>query len=202
MKRALLIGCGDQRGSDIIRGCQEANYKVTNIGSSVSALPSVKNIKIEWNSLDLITLHKILKEIDHEVDFVFFNQNAATLSPTNFKHNNQKTIEIWGTVKSWTRSYWLSSQLPYFMIETLGSRLHSKSKIGWMLSSFIDINQNGVEEYPDYSGYKFTNYLIMKNFSKKYDCFGINPQFEKPDKIQPLIRDICSNNKDCNGSIF
>jgi len=201
MKRALLIGCGNQRGSQIIRGCEEANYKVTNIGSSVSAIPSVENIKIDWNSLDLITLHKILKEIDHKIDFVFFNQNASTLSPTDFA-TSKDTLELWNTVKSWSRSHWLSSQLPYFLLQSLNSRLHTDCILGWMLSSFIDIKQNGVEKHPDYSGYKFTNYLIMKNFSKTFKCFGIDPKFEKAEKIQLLVKDICLNKRKCNGNVF
>ena len=36
MKQALLIGCGNKRGSRIIDACQEAGYNVTNIGSSQS----------------------------------------------------------------------------------------------------------------------------------------------------------------------
>tara|TARA_B100000579_G_scaffold435241_1_gene458021 strand:- start:283 stop:903 length:621 start_codon:yes stop_codon:yes gene_type:complete len=201
MKHALLIGCGNQRGSRIIHGCEQAGYTVTNIGSSVSNLPSVKNIKISWDDLDISELHKILKQIDHKIDFLFFNQNGSTLSPEDFTLSKD-TLKLWSTVKSWSRSHWLSSQLPYFIIHTLGQRLHSQSILGWMLSSFIDVKQNGVEKHADYSGYKFTNYLIMKNFSKSFNCFGINPEFEKTDEIQNLIKDICLTNKKCNGCIF
>ena len=63
-------------------------------------------------------------------------------------------------------------------------------------------NASGVAEHPDYSGYKFTNYLIMKNFNNKYPSFGINPEFETKDKIQTLITDICNGKKKCNGEIF
>ena len=201
MKHALLIGCGNPRGSQIIRGCEEANLKVTNIGSSVSAISSVHNIKIDWDTLDIIKMHKVLNTIDHKIDFVFFNQNASTLCPTDFT-TNKDTLELWNTVKSWSKSHWLSTQLPYFLLQTLGSRLHAKSILGWMLSSFISIEQNGVEKHPDYSGYKFTNYLIMKNLSKTFNCFGINPKFEKPDKMRDLIKDICLNNRKCDGNIF
>ena len=41
-----------------------------------------------------------------------------------------------------------------------------------MLSGFIDISKEGVEDHPDYSGYKFTNYLLMRNFNKKFPCFS------------------------------
>tara|TARA_B100000424_G_scaffold254506_1_gene232619 strand:- start:383 stop:1003 length:621 start_codon:yes stop_codon:yes gene_type:complete len=201
MKHALLIGCGNERGSRVIDGCKEAGYAVTNIGSSVSKLPSVTNIEIEWHDLDITKLHTLLKKIDHQIDFVFFNQNASTLSPEDFS-TSKDTVKLWSAVKSWSKSHWLSTQLPYFIVHTLGQRLHSHSILGWMLSSFIDIKQNGVDKHPDYSGYKFTNYLIMKNFSKTFNCFGINPEFEKTDQIKNLIRDICLENKKCDGSVF
>jgi len=201
MKQALLIGCGNERGSYIIDACQEAGYNVTNIGSSQSKNTSVKNIQINWKTLDLITLHKVLKEIDHKIDFIFFNQNASSLSNIDFTQQKE-TIDTWGIVKSWGHSYWLSCQLPYFLIKTLETNLHSETIIGWMLSSFIDKDKKGVEEHPDYSGYKFTNYLLMKNFAKQFNCFGINPHFEKKDDIKNLIKQICTNNKHYNGKVF
>jgi|TARA_B100001113_G_scaffold256421_1_gene211703 hypothetical protein len=201
MKQALLIGCGNKRGSRIIDACHEAGYKVTNIGASQSKNASVKNIQINWKDLDLITLHKTLREIDHKIDFIFFNQNASSLSNIDFTQPKE-TLDTWGIVKSWGHSYWLSCQLPYFLIKTLETNLHSETIIGWMLSSFIDKDKEGVAEHPDYSGYKFTNYLIMKNFNNKYPSFGINPEFETKDKIQTLITDICNGKKKCNGEIF
>jgi len=201
MKQALLIGCGNERGSRIIDACQEAGYNVTNIGSSQSKDTSVKNIQINWKDLDLISLHKVLKEINHKVDFIFFNQNASSLSNIDFTQPKD-TLDTWGIVKSWGHSYWLSCQLPYFLIKTLETNLHSETIIGWMLSSFIDKDKKGVEEHPDYSGYKFTNYLLMKNFANKFNCFGINPHFEKKDDIKNLIKQICTNNKHYNGKVF
>ena len=201
MKNALLIGCGNKRGSRVIEGCEEAGYHVTNIGSTVSSKTSVKNIQIDWNELDIIELHKILQKIDSKIDFIFFNQNSSTMSHTDFS-NKKQTLELWTTVKSWTKSYWLSCQLPYFLIQTLDKKLDKQSIIGWMLSSYIDHERKNVESHPDYSGYKFTNYLIMKNFSKKFHAFGINPEFEKTGKIKNLIKEICIGNKKCNGSMF
>ena len=201
MKQALLIGCGNQRGERIVNGCIEAGYSVTNIGSGASAIPTVNNIKIKWTDLDIIKLHKILVKINHKVDFIFFNQNASSLSNIDFTQP-KKTLDTWGLVKSWGHSYWLSCQLPYFLIKTLEKNLHHETIIGWMLSSYIDKNKQGVETHPDYSGNKYTNYMLMKNFNTKYQCFGINPEFEKGDKIQPLIKEICSGNKKCDGELF
>jgi len=201
MKQALLIGCGNERGSRIIDGCHEAGYTVTNIGSNQSKKTSVKNIQINWKDLDLITLHKVLKEIDYKIDFIFFNQNASSLANIDFTQPKE-TVDTWSITKSWGHSYWLSCQLPYFIIKTLETNLHNETTIGWMLSSFIDKDKEDVTKHPDYSGYKFTNYLIMKNFNNKYPSFGINPEFETKDKIQKLITEICNGTKKCNGEMF
>ena len=201
MKQALLIGCGNERGERIINGCNEAGYQVTNIGSSVYAKESVTSIQTKWEELDIIALHKILKTIDHKVDFVFFNQNASSLSQDDFV-KPKDTLDTWGLIKGWSKSYWLSCQLPYFVVQTLGDKLDTQSVIGWMLSSFIDFEKDGVDDHPDYSGYKFTNYLIMKNFTNKFKCFGINPDFSESDKMKNLIRDILSGAIEPKGEIF
>jgi hypothetical protein len=201
MKQALLIGCGNQRGERIVNGCIEAGYSVTNIGSGASTIPTVNNIEIVWKELDIIRLHKILVKIDHKIDFIFFNQNASSLSQENFLES-KITLDTWSLIKDWSKSYWLSCQLPYFLIKTLSTNLHSETIIGWMLSSYIDVTKKGVDNHPDYSGNKFTNYLIMKSFAKKFKCFGINPKFEKGDKITMLIKEICLNEKKCNGNFF
>ena len=201
MKNALLIGCGNKSGERIINGCIEAGYSVTNIGSGASVIPTVNNIEIDWKDLDIIKLHKILVKINHKVDFIFFNQNASTLSNENFIES-KRTFDTWQLVKNWSNSHWLSCQLPYFLIRTLGENLHSETIIGWMLSGYVNYKAKGVDEYPDYSGNKFTNYLIMKNFSKRFKCFGINPEFEKSDKIPTLIKEICLGKRKCNGDFF
>ena len=201
MKHALLIGCGNTRGSKIIKGCEIAGFTVTNIGSSVSDIDTVKSLKIDWDNFDLTECHKLLKNINQQIDFLFFNQNASALSQKDFT-NAKKTIDMWTLMKNWTRSYWLSCQLPYFIIQTLGEKVPNDAKIGWMLSSYIDKDKVGVSDHADYSGYKFTNYLVMKNFNKKYECFGINPDFESTDQIQNLITDICNGKIKCDGNIF
>jgi len=201
MKQALLIGCGNERGSEIVLGCREAGYSITNIGSNPSTVSDVNNIKIEWNSLGIESLHKILKQIDHNIDFLFFNQNASSLAEIDFT-KTKKTLDNWGSIKGWSRSYWLSCQMPYFLIHTLGDHLDSNTNIGWMLSGYIDVKKTGVEDHPDYSGYKFTNYLIMKNFNKKFRCFGINPKFQDNKDIKTLVKEICLGKIICNGDFF
>ena len=92
MKHALLIGCGNKRGELIVNGCIQAGYNVTNIGAGESQIKAVNNIKIEWNNLDLTELHKICKTIEHNIDFIFFNQNASSLSPKLISHLNSGCI--------------------------------------------------------------------------------------------------------------
>ena len=126
MKQALLIGCGNRRGNSIIDACQESGYNVTNIGSSQSKNPLVKNIQINWKELDLIKLHKVLRVIDHRIDFIFFNQNGSSLSNSDFTEKKE-TLDTWRIIKSWGHTYWLSCQLPYFVIKTLETNLHSET---------------------------------------------------------------------------
>ena len=206
MKKALLIGCGGKRGEHLIKGCHQANFDVVNIGSSNSKLKNVENIKIDWKTFDITQMHKICKQLPYNFDFIFFNQNSSALSNENFvKPIN--TLDLWRLTKHWTRSYWLSCQLPFALIKTLENNLSHETKIGWMLSSYIFWKEKGVEEYPDYSGNKFANYLLMKNFAKtkKYQCFGINPKFDTPnytDVLTDLIYKICSNQIKCDGQIM
>tara|TARA_Y100000741_G_scaffold95473_1_gene70921 strand:- start:403 stop:1008 length:606 start_codon:yes stop_codon:yes gene_type:complete len=201
MKNALLVGCGNTRGEKIVSGCQDAGYIVTNIGQTQSKNDKVNNIKVAWKELSITNLHKILHKIDTKLDFIFFNQNSSSLADKNFTQTID-TLDLWSLTKNWTQSYWLSCQMPYVLIKTLENKLDDDCKIGWMLSSYIDKDKSGVLDHPDYSGYKFTNYLIMKNYSKKYNTFGINPEFESSDKIQKLITNICNGNNKCNGEIF
>ncbi len=202
MKTALLIGCGGTRGENIIKGCQQANFKVINVGSSESKLENVKNFIIDWKTFHIPQLHKLCKQINQNIDFIFFNQNSSALSKENFT-DTIKTFDLWNLTANWSKSYWLSCQFPFTIIKTLEERnkLDKNATIGWMLSSYIDKNVKGVDDYADYSGYKFTNYLVMKNFNTKYQCFGINPQFGSSNYID-LIYKICSDQIKCNGDVF
>ena len=202
MKKALLIGCGGKRGEDLIKGCQQANFDVINIGSSESKLKNVENIKIEWKTFDIIQMHKICKQLSYNFDFIFFNQNSSALAKENFI-NTIKTVDLWSLTKNWSKSYWLSCQFPFALIKTLEDKINKDAIIGWMLSSYIDKNVKGVDDHADYSGYKFTNYLVMKNFAKtkKYQCFGINPEFGSSNYTD-LIYKICSNQIECDGQII
>lgn len=198
---ALLIGCGNPRGEKIISGCLDAGLDVINIGNSESCISGVKNIKINWQELKIVSLHKALSRLNKNISFIFFNQNSSSLSKKDFI-NSYETLDLWKLTKDWSHSYWLSCQMPFFIIKTLHKKLSKTCNIGWMLSSYIDYKKPGAQHHSDYSGNKFTNYLIMKNFNQKYNCFGIDPDFESEDKVQKIIKNICTGKKKCNGEIF
>ena len=80
MKNALLVGCGNTRGENIILGCKNAGYNVTNIGQTQSKIDGVNNISVTWKELGITNLHKILYQIKTDVDLIFFNQNSSSLA--------------------------------------------------------------------------------------------------------------------------
>lgn len=197
MKTALLIGCGGKNSLSIIKACEDSGYHVINIGST-------GQYKIDWAKLNIIELHKILVQIKDPINFVFFNQNGSTLNPDNFTQDID-TLDLWAMTKAWQHSYWLSSQLPFFVIKTLSNKLNKQAKLGWMLSDYINKDKQGVETHPDYSGNKYTNYNIMKSFNNtSFDCFGISPDFSESESAKDLydiVKEIC-HGKICNGEIF
>jgi hypothetical protein len=202
MSTAILIGCGGERAHDIVKACHEQFSRIVNIGASKvdqTNFPKAINRVIDWTHLDLNTVNNICKEIDR-VDFMFFNQNQSSLSPKDFSSNIGQ-VEMLKLIKSWSKGHWASCQLPYVMIKTLENKFSTQIKIGWMLSSFINYQYEGVEEHPDYSGNKFTSYLIMKSFSTKFKCFGIDPYFNSS-AIYDIIKDICEGKINCEGQII
>jgi hypothetical protein len=195
MKNAIVFGCGAKNGIPIIDALLDHDYNVTNIGTSILNKKNVTNIPIEWKKIDIPFIYKTFSKITENIDFVFFNQNSSTLTIDDFNNDKHNTMFIWQQIKNWSNSYWLSCQLPFLFLHTLKDRLHKDSKVGWMLSSFIDYKKDNVEEFPDYSSFKFTNYLIMKNFGIKsnFKTFGIIPNFSKNDsknKLYNLIKKI------------
>ena len=202
MSVALLIGCGGDRAEHIVKACHLKFDKVINVGASaidVKQFPKAVNHQVDWKALDLNTINNICKDMD-QVNFIFFNQNRSSLSPINFS-DAMPHFEILQLVKSWTDAHWTSCQLPFFVVKALESKMGSDIKIGWMLSSYIDHKHEDVEKHPDYSGNKFTNYLIMKSFSKKYPCFGIYPDFSK-DTLFEIMSDICNEKISCEGQVI
>lgn len=205
MKNALVFGGASKNSLVLIDTLLTKNYHVINVGSSMYDNKNVKNIYIDWNKIDLKFVNKKIIP-DHPIDFVFFNQNSSSLSQKNFRVTGDDILEQWKLIKDWQNSLWLSCQLSYLVIHSLGKKLTNDSKIGWMLSSNIDFNKSKVEEYPDYSAFKFFNYLSMKCFAEQnhFNTFGIMPDFSEEnskDTFKHIILDVL--NTDClNAKIY
>lgn len=197
MKHALIFGGASKNGKTIIDVLLNNNYVITNIGSSTHSHKNVNNIKINWNDLDIVSTYKICSAINTQIDFVFFNQNSSSLSIEDFSVNHNDILLKWKLIKDWTNSHWLSCQLPFLVIHTIRNKLSENAKIGWMLSSFIDYQKENTKQHPDYSSFKYFNYLSMKCFAEtnNIETFGIMPDFTKEnsaDKLEEIINKVIS----------
>jgi len=175
MKHAVVVGGGQGKGAIIVNTLIENGYSVTNIGSSKH--PKCNNITVDWKDIDIPFVQKHCK-FDHPIDFIFFSQNASSLSEQNFSLET-KTLETWRLIKDWTHSNWISCQLPFLIVHTLRNNIHEDTKIGWMLSGYIKHTAIGNTVHPDYSSFKYFNYLQMQCFSEQnnFKTFGIYPDF-------------------------
>ena len=180
MKHALLFGGASKNGKQIIKALLDNNFKVINVGSSSYDHDNVKNIIVDWKNINIEFIQQVCGKIAHNLDFVFFNQNSSSLSIEDFSIEHDDILEKWKLIKDWSNSHWLSCQMPFLVIHTIRNNLHKDSQIGWMLSDFINYQAAGAMQHPDYSGFKFFNYLSMSAFNNQNDffTFGIMPNFE------------------------
>lgn len=175
MKTALLIGCGSKFGKTLLQNLLALGWTVYSVsGSQIDCSGNLHQLTIDWQTVTVADLEPFLKTMP-DIDLVFFNQNASALAGNNFSQDSYKTVELWRQEKTWLQSYFVSCIMPFHIVHTLGSRCSTKTKVAWMLSSYIykhwDITN------ADYVGNKYQNYLIMQNFSKTHPAcsFGINP---------------------------
>ena len=184
MKHAVVVGGGQGKGAIIVNALIENEYSVTNIGSSKHT--KCNNITVDWKNIDIPFVQKHCK-FDHPIDFIFFSQNASSLSEPSFSLD-RNTLETWRVIKDWTHSNWLSCQLPFLLVHTLKNNIHADTKIGWMLSGYIKHTATGNTKHPDYSSFKYFNYLQMQCFSEQNDfkTFGIYPDFNI-DKSEDIL---------------
>ena len=198
MKHALVVGGGSKNGRPIIDVLLEHDYHVINLGSSVYSHQNVKNIQTNWNDITVEFIHRIFHHIDHNIDFVFFNQNSSSLCSSDFSLNHDDLLEKWKLVKDWSFSLWLSCQMPFLLLHTLKDKLSQNARVGWMISSYVNYQKEGVSEHPDYSSFKFFNYLALNQFSEQNELltFGIAPDFNRDSsdtKLKDIIADVLSN---------
>jgi hypothetical protein len=199
MKKALVIGGASENGRPILDSLLENNFDVINFGSSdYSQTIRLTNIKVDWHLIDIEFVHKNFSHYTDIFDFVFFNQNSSSLSLKDFSIDHDDTLEIWRRIKDWNKSHWLSCQLPFLILHTIRKNLNFTSKVGWMLSSYVDYNTQGNTDFADYSSYKYFNYLSMKSFglANKIKTFGIYPDFSdtsSKEKLKEIITGIITN---------
>lgn len=184
MKHAVIVGGGQGKGAIIVNTLIENGYSVTNIGSSKH--PKCNNITVNWKDIDIPFVQKHCK-FDYPIDFIFFSQNASSLSETGFSLETG-TLETWRLIKDWAHSNWISCQLPFLLVHTMRESIHANTKIGWMLSDYIKHTTKGNTEHPDYSSFKYFNYLQMQCFSEQnnFKTFGIYPDFNL-DKSEDIL---------------
>lgn len=198
MKRALVIGGGSKNSSVILDCLCDHGFEVVNFGSTVYEKPNVVNIKIDWNSVDIEFVQRNFSRFDGHFDFVFFNHNSSSLRLDDFCVNHDNILDVWKRIKDWEKSQWLSCQFPFLILHTIRKNLNEHSKVGWMLSSCMDYNKPYSIDFPDYSAFKFFNYLAMKSFSRtnQFKTFGIFPNFKLPDsrdRLKSIIEDIIND---------
>jgi NAD(P)-dependent dehydrogenase (short-subunit alcohol dehydrogenase family) len=208
MKQCLITGAGTRFGRELTCKLLDAGYHVHLVTSAGKEWKSVKNlsvIDVDWNNIDIKNLKSLLPKINDQLDLIFFNHNASSLSEKKFKKSAVQNP------KDWQHSYFVACQMPYYLIHALKNKITPQTKIGWMLSQLIKTVQDNQVGYADYIGNKFTNACIMRSFSRSYPAcfFGMHPDgelettYDFKEKAQNIVTLI--DNKSCqelNGYIF
>lgn len=140
---------------------------------SVSSRPSDRTCEVNWSSINTSSLHRWAQTLP-PLDLIFFNQNSSALSADSFAP--MPTLKLWQQVAHWQQSYFVSCQLPYLLIQTLGARISDQTRVVWMLSGMVT-RPFADPGYADYIGNKYQNMLIMRNFAQHgAGCYiGIDP---------------------------
>ena len=161
-------------------------------------------ITVDWNTMQVNTLHRWLTNLP-ELDLIFFNQNASALSTESFEP--RPALQTWHHTQNWQQSYFVSCQLPYVIVQTLGTRITARTRVVWMLSGMIT-RPFADPGHADYIGNKFQNLLIMRNFANSHaGCFlGIDPgridSVPVHQQIAGLDQVLSQPRSDVNGRVF
>ena len=167
----LYIGTGKRFARDLVADRRARGHRVF----CISSHEGLDTFCINWSTVTAADLHKIIRKLPN-LDTVLFNQNASSLSAASFEADRYATLDLWRQADHWQQSYFVSCQLPFVMIHSLGSKINQHSRIAWTLSSMITDHSHD-QQYADYIAYKYQNYMIMKNFAHDHSgCFfGIDP---------------------------
>lgn len=171
---ALFVGAGKNLGLALIRHLRSEEHKVYHItGSTVDA--DVDDLIVDWSQVRETNLHRWLASLPY-IDLVFYNQNSSSLNQSSFEPGQYTVLELWKQMTHWQQSHYVSCQLPFQIIHTLGNRLSRTSRVCWMLSCMV-VRHKHDPGHADYIANKFQNYLMVKNFARSHpSCFfGIDP---------------------------
>jgi hypothetical protein len=201
----VITGGGSKFGATLTQQLLNAGYFVHLVTSNPTTWRNTKNLEaipVNWHELNLHSIKQCIPSVD-QIDLVFFNHNASSLSQEKFK---KFTIQ---DCKSWQQSYFVSCQFPFYLVHALGNRIDHSTKIGWMLSELIVQPKLNHVGYADYIGNKFTNACIMKSFAMNFPAcfFGVHPDGGLSNQLDNKARDIVQliNTKsttELNGNIF
>jgi hypothetical protein len=197
----LYIGTGKRFAQELIADRRARGSRVF----CISAQDGQDTFQVNWSTVTAADIHKIIRKLP-SLDVVLFNQNASSLSAGGFKSDCYPTLDLWRQVDHWQQSYFVSCQLPFYLIHSSANKISPNTKIGWMLSELVNSPVNSQVGYADYIGYKFTNTCIMRSFSLNFPAcfFGIIPgSLDRHGLAQDLIGLI--HNTDVatlNGGVF
>lgn len=200
----LFVGASKGLAKSLSAARVEAGHEVLHI-SSTTTDSDAHTLTVDWSLVKESDLHRFLNGLP-QIDLVFFNQNSSSLSESSFHQDRYQPLDLWKQMAHWRQSYFVSCQLPFQIIHSLGDRLHKNSRICWMLSSMIVRHPD--PGYADYIGNKFQNYLLMKNFAQRHQsCFmGIDPgdlnQTDQSIKVSTLLELFDRPVIQTNGRIF
>lgn len=198
MRQALIIGGGSENGMPIMQTLLDNDFRIINFGSSVYDHPAVTNYQQSWNDIDIEFVQRQFSKFYTRFDFVFFNHNGSSLCQQDFDINHDDILKQWGLVRDWSHSHWISCQMPFLILHTIRHNLHCDSRVGWMLSSYVDYRIEATVDFPDYSANKYFNHAAMRAFgkTKRFQTFGIIPDFSKSASkadLRKIIDDIVNN---------
>ena len=207
MKQCLITGAGTRFGRELTLKLLDAGYHVhlvTSAGKDWNSVKNVSVIDVDWHKIEIKNL-KSLWPNTGQLDLIFFNHNSSALSEMKFEKSSVQNVQ------DWQHSYFVACQLPYYLIHSLKRKIHSDTKIGWMLSHLIKHVEDAWVGHADYMGNKFTSACIMRAFSRSYPAcfFGLHPdgdlitELDFKEKANDIIEILHSKSvQDLNGYIF
>lgn len=158
----LLVGAGSKWGKLFTEYLSDHDCNIDLITSTGVDCKNVVNHKVDWNKLSITDLDIILANLSKDTyDLVFFNQNSG--GGPNDRYFSPG-IDI--SIDTWTKSFWIDCQMPYYLIKKISLKIADTTKIGWMLTGLINSEQADQWKYGGYASAKTTNLHLMRSFSQ------------------------------------